>query len=431
MSPFVGSAGIVQGQRLDVARNAPASTPRGTREIEVILPRLHRAQRQIMAEAQRFNVLECGRRFGKSITGQRIVARCALDGQPAAWFAPTYKYLLPIWQETKRRLRDCAERVNEQERSIELITGGVVDFWTLEDDRAGRGRKYRTVVVDEASFSPNLEQAWEQAIRPTLADLRGSAWFLFTPKGKGNYAHRLFLRAEQGATGWKCWRKGTSENPFIPRDEIDEAERELPRSVFEQEFLGIPSDDGGNPFGIDAIRKRVLPALAGNALVCSTEPVKAWGWDLAKSLDWTVGVGLDAQGRVSRFERFRRSWDETEAVIGAALSEAPAAIDSTGVGDPIFERLRRRFGSRVEGYVFSSRSKQQLMEGLAVAIHRGEVSYPDGVIVSELETFEYSYSKTGVKYEAPSGLHDDAVCALSLAVHKLRTGGGSLQIGRA
>jgi hypothetical protein len=36
----------------------------------------------------------------------------------------------------------------------------------------------------------------------------------------------------------------------------------------------------------------------------------------------------------------------------------------------------------------------------------------------ELETFEYEYTRTGVRYSAPEGLHDDCVCALALAVHK-------------
>ena len=55
------------------------------------------------------------------------------------------------------------------------------------------------------------------------------------------------------------------------------------------------------------------------------------------------------------------------------------------------------------------------MEGLAVAIQGKEIGFPDGVIVSELEAFEYEYTRNGVKYSAPAGMHDDTVCALALA----------------
>jgi hypothetical protein len=58
------------------------------------------------------------------------------------------------------------------------------------------------------------------------------------------------------------------------------------------------------------------------------------------------------------------------------------------------------------------------MEGLAVAIQSRAIRYPDGVIVSELEAFEYEYTRTGVRYAAPEGLHDDAVIALGLAVQQ-------------
>ena len=42
--------------------------------------------------------------------------------------------------------------------------------------------------------------------------------------------------------------------------------------------------------------------------------------------------------------------------------------------------------------------------------------FPDGPIVSELEAFEYSYTRTGVRYGAPPTMHDDCVVALALAV---------------
>jgi hypothetical protein len=56
------------------------------------------------------------------------------------------------------------------------------------------------------------------------------------------------------------------------------------------------------------------------------------------------------------------------------------------------------------------------MEGLAYAIHNKAASYPEGPIVSELESFTYEYKPGGVRYTAPEGLHDDCVCALALAV---------------
>jgi hypothetical protein len=33
----------------------------------------------------------------------------------------------------------------------------------------------------------------------------------------------------------------------------------------------------------------------------------------------------------------------------------------------------------------------------------------------EMESFEFEYTRTGVKYNAPDGMHDDTVNALALA----------------
>ena len=71
-----------------------------------------------------------------------------------------------------------------------------------------------------------------------------------------------------------------------------------------------------------------------------------------------------------------------------------------------------------EGYKCTSRSKQQLMEGLAVAIQRELVTYPSSldVMIRELESFQYEYHANGVRYTSPQGMHDDCVDALALAV---------------
>jgi hypothetical protein len=134
--------------------------------------------------------------------------------------------------------------------------------------------------------------------------------------------------------------------------------------------------------------------------------------DLAKSFDFTVIIGLDKNGSVCHFDRFQMDWRSTTRKI-LDLPAVSIAIDSTGVGDPIGEDIARL--RPVELFKFTAQSKQQIMEGLAVAIQKREVTFPAGPIVTELENFEYEYTRTGVRYTAPPGLHDDCVCALAMA----------------
>jgi phage FluMu gp28-like protein len=229
-------------------------------------------------------------------------------------------------------------------------------------------------------------------------------------KGRRNWAYQLARKAESGQAGYR-YTKITAYDAVaagvLAASEIESARADLPENVFRELYLAEPSDDGGNPFGIAAIAAQVAPLSDGEPAV--------WGIDLAKSVDWTVCIALDEQGAVCRFERWQGPWQETTRRIVALIGRTPALVDSTGLGDPVLAALQAESPYVFEGYTFSAPSKQKLMEGLAVAIQQHEITYPDGPIVAELEAFEYVYTRTGVRYSAPVGLHDDCVMALALA----------------
>jgi hypothetical protein len=193
----------------------------------------------------------------------------------------------------------------------------------------------------------------------------------------------------------------------------------MPPAVFNQEYLGIPADDGGNPFDIRAIRECVKPM--------STNPPVVYGVDLAKSVDWTAVIGMDDNGDVCFIDRWQSDWGQSKRRLFDIIGHKPALVDSTGVGDPIVEDLRRE-RPNVEGFKFSRTSKQQLMEGLAASIQRREITFPSGWLVNELESFQYEYYAGGVRYSAPEGLHDDGVCALALCDSKRKSMNGKYEV---
>ncbi len=382
-------------------------------EITVRLPRLHagqlRVREAIAAASARFAVIMCGRRWGKTTDGVEWIGDGAVSGEPCAWMAPTYKFLGEAWRELTERLRPAALQVSEQDHRITLYGGGSIECWTLDTPDPGRGRKYARVVVDEAGLVRGLLETWNAAIRPTLVDLGGHARIYGTPKGRTHGFVQLFRKGEASDPGWASFRAPTVDNPHIPIEEIEVACRDLPPAVFAQEFEGIPADDGANPFGIDAIARCTVPKLSTNAPA-------VWGWDFARAQDWTVGVALDVHGHTCRLERWQGvPWEETARRVVTLTGRAPSVGDSTGVGDPVVEMIQRR-GCSMWGHPFTPKSKQSLMQRLATAFQTNQIAIPRGWLVSELEAFEYEYSASGVKYQAPPGLHDDGVMALALAV---------------
>ena len=248
----------------------------------------------------------------------------------------------------------------------------------------------------------NLEDGWLNSIRPTLTDYKGRALFLSTPRGK-NYFYQLYCKQDQD---WESFKFTTYDNPYIDADEINYARRQLPEAVFEQEYMANPMENAANPFGSNFINLCTKP-------LSQLEPMY-YGIDLAKSVDWTVIIGLDINGNVAYYNRFQKDWATTKETILTLDRSKPIMIDSTGVGDAITEDLQRYF-QRMYGFKYTAQSKQQLMELLASTIHKQEIGFPEGFIKSELEVFEYVYTSTGVRYNAPSGFHDDCVNALGLA----------------
>jgi hypothetical protein len=205
-------------------------------ELTLKLPILHSAQQRIIDEARRFNVLACGRRFGKDVLGQDVLMDKAIDGQPVAWFAPTYRMMLDNMRDIGRTCRDIASKINNSEHRIELITGGVIDFWSLDVPDVARGRHYARVIVNEAAMVRGLVDVWTRVIRPTLADLGGDAWFLSTPRGYNDF-HALYSMAADHPDEWRSWRFPTSDNPHIPAREIDAMRAEMDAVSYAQEIL--------------------------------------------------------------------------------------------------------------------------------------------------------------------------------------------------
>jgi len=176
------------------------STPQNQTE-RIKLPKLHNNQLAIKSGLQRFNVIDCGRRFGKNVLDEDIAIKTMLDGYPVGWFEPTYKYMAPSWREIKNILAPITKDRSEQERRIEIITGGVLEMWSFDSNPdAGRSRKYKLAIINEAGLIGRLMEIWNTSIRATLADMRGGAIFSGTPKGLNDF-YKLYQMAGE-REGW-------------------------------------------------------------------------------------------------------------------------------------------------------------------------------------------------------------------------------------
>jgi hypothetical protein len=389
--------------------------------ISLKLPRPHAGQQRIRSEARRFNVVNCGRRFGKTKYGLNLLVECALSGYPVAWFAPTYKTLSEPWREAKKLLKPITRSANASEKRIELITGGVIEFWSLTDADNIRGRKYKRALVDEAAMVRSLKVSWEQVIRPMLADFRGDGYFFSTPKGR-NYFHELFQRGQDATQrDWMSFQLPTSTNPYIPADEIEAARLELPELVFMQEFLAQFIDDNAGLF-----RKVLAAAIAEASLDDDGRPVAipghsyVFGVDWGRSGDYTVVSVIDnttkQQVYIDRFNQV--DYDiQKGRLISLYETFQPSIIvaEENSFGGPLVADLRQNLP--IQPFTTSNASKKEIIDSLALSLERGDLEIlNDAVQVGELLSFEQTRLPSGLfRYAAAGNGHDDTVIALALS----------------
>lgn len=368
-------------------------------------------QKAILDSPARYTITAASTKTGK--TASHIIwlfeqSLSLKENQTVWWVAPVYQQAEIAFRRMKAQVTERNFfQSNESKLVLTTPLGSRIEFKSAEKPDNLYGDDVYAAVFDEASRA--REDSWF-ALRSTLTATQGKCKLIGNVKGKKNWFYKLGERAKSGEPNmeyFKITAYDAAKEGIIEVDEIEQAKRDLPSHIFKELYLAEPADDNSNPFGYDNIEKCIIPTLSG-------VPV-AYGIDLAKYTDWTVIIGLNENGEVCYFERFQKDWSQTLSRITTVIGNTPTYCDSTGVGDPIVEQLQRTL-PRVRGFKFTSQSKQQLIEGLCVAVQQQQVKFPNGMIADEMRNFEFEYSRTGVRYTAPQGLHDDCVMSLALAV---------------
>lgn len=390
-------------------------------EYKIKLPKPHPGQLEVMNSPARWKVLKCGRRWGKSLICQVISVKGMLIEHHIAYITPQFKLSKKFFKQVVLMLpKGIVKSSNKTDLVIELVTGGTISFFSGEALDALRGSKFHTVIIDEAAYIPNLEEGWLNSIRPTLSDYRGNAYFISTPRGR-NYFYTLSLRGDNGDKGYQSFHFTTYDNPFISKAEVDLAKADVPKEVFNQEYLAIASANAGAVLSMDDIEGNTLKELSTNETVC-------YGIDVAKYTDYTVITGVDMYGKMTYTDRFQKDNELTKARIRELPKTILKVIDAThgSIGDSILEGLLNPNpqglpGINIEtveniiGFQFTATTKPQLITEMILDVEKGECQYDQGT-ADELSIFEYTYSSTGhIKYGNAPGGHDDRVIALALA----------------
>lgn len=282
--------------------------------------------------------------------------------------------------------------------------------------------------VDEAQIVP--DRTVEEAVMPMLADWDGQLDKSGTPRGATGHFYESYRDGQstpqhsQPLPGCFSLHCPSWENPFISRRYLETLRGKMTEIQYRTEIGAEFMDQIGRVFPWMLIQACYdVPApMAGPP---KKDHVYVAGWDFAKHLDYTVGYVLDVTAgetaNVVWTTRFQKEPINYILKVVKETSEmyhtSSVCVDATSLGgEGIVDQLRGEVAN-LEAFVFSGKSKPQLINHLKLLMETGRLKFDyDEDLVNEL-TY-YSYELSGRSANVLMGTqkeHDDCVTALALA----------------
>lgn len=376
-------------------------------------PRFPQDEIHKQLETHRFCVLVAHRRLGKTVLSvNHLIKRAITDRKERGMYA----YLAPfrnqaeqiVWGYLKHYTSQIpAISINEQKLSILLPNGATIRIFGADNPDALRGMYFDGVVIDEvAQIKPTL---WGEVIRPALADRKGWAAFIGTPKGI-NLFSQLYDQAlnlmSKGDPDWIAMLYSVEQTHVIDEKELAALKVEMSENEYRQEFLcdfSAAQDNGLIP--IDDIR------AAANKFYRESEYMGApliYGIDVAR-FGSDASVIFKRRGLVAFEPIVIRKFDNmalADRIAVEMAKEKPEAvfIDS-GAGQGVIDRLRQMrfdvvevpFGAQaIDKEQFANR-RMEMWWHMAQWIKQGGAIPPDPVLQGDLGAPTYGYTPKGPK----------------------------------
>lgn len=397
---------------------------------KIVVP--HPGQKPVFESRARFKVMNCGRRFGKTVVAAKILVTHSRQPKKMLWWvAPTYRIVKRGYDEVLRQLPDGVLAAPAPPSSnfdagrpviLRFKNGTLMEFYSAERPEGMLGAAVDFVILDEAARMKAT--TWNQTISPTLIDHLGGALLISTPRGH-NWFYRVWQKGQDPQEReWASWTFTTQDNPTLPPGEPDRMAADMPKLEADQEIYAKWVAAGSSVFILDnkIIQKN---EVLRNGLVKDVPPAGhvVLGIDLARTNDFTVIYGNRARDRRNvYFERFQNvAWAEQRRRIARAcrtLAKHGATgitlcVDEGNAGSVIVEDLEEQ-GYDVVGINFTTH-KANMVRLLANDLERGRAVVLDQIL-DEFEAYQINQTPTGrMQYSAPEGMNDDVVSAKMLA----------------
>lgn len=348
-----------------------------------------------------------------------------------------------------------------------LDTGCEIEFRTT---KAARGQSLNYVIIDEAAFIANMDEAWA-AMYPTVSG-GGKVIVISTVNGMGNWYEEIYTDAVAGRNHFHVIELQYTEHPdYVDPDWIKKTKANLGKRKWAQEFEGSFLDSGETYLSSDIlgridrqvlevpIFKKKFPEwdtderlrdVFNNESILDSQWEKGalWIWKpVEQNKEYIIGVdvaeGVGEDGDNSTFTILDSTNLEQVAefssnkiptnILASILSEigiyyntALIATDAQGPGVAVTERLingmyyenlyyRETKRNDRPGVSINKGTRPLILDSMKTHLQNESIKVHSIRLSRELKTF--IFDRRSKKAQAKKGAHDDLVMAYAIAVY--------------
>ena len=371
-------------------------------------------QEAFISDRSQHIIIKAGRQTGKSTAAAiKALHSALLPNRNVLIVSPSLRQSTEIFRKIQGYTTKASlEPKRATQTDLELENGSRIVSLPASEHTI-RGYTAHLLIVDEAAF---VQDELFDAIIPSLASTNGSLILLSTPFGKDSFFYRAWLDPS-----FSHHEFSAKECPHYSKDFLASERERMSDLAYRQEYLAEFVEDVAGVFPHSLIMSSIAePTQDEGNMFC--------GVDLAKHVDWTVFcVVKEVRGRLyvvhveaHQKEPYPRVAQKRKSRHGQ-YGFSKVAVDATGVGEAVLDTLRWDASLPLEPFVFTQKSKVDLIENLKVALEKGELKLiQHRNLLSELTAFSYEVGRSTVRYGTQKE-HDDHVIALALAVWAART----------
>lgn len=372
-------------------------------------------------------VVKSTRQSGKSFLAQMLLIAVSFskNGAISAIYEPSLGQSRVQFKAVVNAMKgsDLIKNANSSLLEIEFINGSTIYFKSTE--QSSRGYTVDFLILDEAAW---LREEEIYSILPLASAKNAIILVASTPFISDGYFYTLYNQGLKSTDFLKSfdWSKEPEIDRFLTQERKEFYKQTMSRSKYITEVLGeFLGDDG---------------MLFRNIEGCTTdEPIplgqRLWlgvDWGTGSENDYTELIGVNEDGKVSVLHSTNNlspmeqiTW--LANIINDLSSKAQIAkltCEQNSIGKVYIDALKQRLKNiRINEFITTNKSKQDLVTTLQLALENGDIVIPrEQDLLNQLRGYEAQINPRTkvISYNGKSGVHDDKVMALMMAYHSFK-----------